>query len=257
MSSKKEQFKKSLIDLTKSDRFIPGIYNYCDRWCERCTMTNKCLVYAHEQEMKEDSANPETRDTSNKNFWDQIRLSFEVMFELIQEDAERLGIDLNNVPDSPIPDDIEYPVEKLANDYGFAIHNWLIANNDILIDKAEQMLLIHNNKNDAVKLADAWEVVQWYSFFISAKTHRAHFDLNERQNEKEDEYSVFSDNLGSAKIAIIAIDRSINALSALYTILKDQEDEILNFLSQLSVIKKQLLATFPEVELFKRPGFDD
>ncbi len=256
MDSKKERYKKSLADLAKSDRFIPGIYNYCDRWCERCILTNKCLVYAHEQEIKTDSGDPEANDMNNKKFWDQIRLSFEVMFEMIQEDAERLGIDLNNMPDLPLPEDVEYPVEKLANEYGFAMHNWLKENKEILNEKAEQIQLI-NNKTDAVKLADAWEVVQWYSFFISAKVHRAHFDLNERQNEKEDEDSVFSDNLGSAKIAIIAIDRSINALSVLYSVLKDQEDEILNFLARLSAIKKQMLVRFPTVDQFKRPGFDD
>lgn len=27
-------------------RFIPGIYNYCDRWCERCPLSNRCLTYA-------------------------------------------------------------------------------------------------------------------------------------------------------------------------------------------------------------------
>ena len=28
--------------------FISGIFNYCDRWCERCTMTIKCRQYAME-----------------------------------------------------------------------------------------------------------------------------------------------------------------------------------------------------------------
>ena len=28
------------------DGFIVGIFNYCDRWCERCPLTNRCRVFA-------------------------------------------------------------------------------------------------------------------------------------------------------------------------------------------------------------------
>lgn len=26
------------------DRFVPGIYNYCDRWCKRCPATAQCYL---------------------------------------------------------------------------------------------------------------------------------------------------------------------------------------------------------------------
>src|ERR1051325_2005352 len=34
------------------DRFIPGVYNYCDRWCERCRFNNRCLTHHVEQQRK-------------------------------------------------------------------------------------------------------------------------------------------------------------------------------------------------------------
>ncbi|MCB0550950.1 MAG: hypothetical protein KDD19_25495 [Phaeodactylibacter sp.] len=37
---------------------IPGIYNYCDRWCERCSFTSRCLLYAQEQELTEERPFP-------------------------------------------------------------------------------------------------------------------------------------------------------------------------------------------------------
>jgi hypothetical protein len=37
----------------------------------------------------------------------------------------------------------------------------------------------------------------------------------------------------------------------------ENEDDYLNFLSQLSQIKKLMLETFPTAMDFKRPGFDD
>ncbi len=32
------------------DRFILGIYNYCDRWCERCKFNSRCAIYHLEQQ---------------------------------------------------------------------------------------------------------------------------------------------------------------------------------------------------------------
>jgi len=36
------------IELPEGD-FIPGIYNYCNRWCERCLYTEKCRLFADEK----------------------------------------------------------------------------------------------------------------------------------------------------------------------------------------------------------------
>ena len=257
MPYKKEQYKKTLLDLAKSGRFIPGIYNYCDRWCERCTMTSKCLNFNHEKAMKEGNADTETNDMSNEKFWENLRLSFQVTLELLEEDAKRFGVDLNDLPDMEIKEPEEKPVEKLAKTYSRKMLKWLQANNENLKIKAEQLLIAGYDETRAVKFADAWEVVQWYSVFIAAKVHRAHFELDERLEDEEDKYNVFSDNLGSAKIAIIAIQRSIGALSAMYSAMPENEDDYLQFLSLLSKIKKLMLETFPTAMDFKRPGFDD
>ena len=50
---------------------IAGIYNYCDRWCERCTFTSRCAVYEDETGLS-----PEELDMSNKAFWDRIGENF-------------------------------------------------------------------------------------------------------------------------------------------------------------------------------------
>ena len=256
MESKKDKYKRTLFDLANSGKFVPGIYNYCDRWCERCTMSSKCLNYAQEKAMKEEATDPETNDISNEKFWESLRLSFQVTIELIEEDAKRFGIDLNDLPDVEIKEPKKKPVEILAKKYSTKIFKWLNANNDRLKQKAELLLLINQNEDLAVLFADAWEVVQWYSVFISAKVRRAHFDLDERVAEEDDVYDLMSDNLGSAKIAIIAIDRSMDALSAMYSVMPEDEDDYLSFLSLLSKIKKLMLDIFPDVMSFKRPGFD-
>lgn len=257
MESKKDKFRRTLMNLTDSGRFIPGIYNYCDRWCERCTLQHKCLTYAHEQEMKEESTNPETDLIDNENFWEQIQLSFEVTLDMISEDAKRLGISLDVQPCFEEQEYIETDAEKSARDYGHSIWSWLNANKEIINLKAGLLLQPSCNSASALQFSDAIEIVQWYCHFISAKVHRAHYDLDSRLQTENDESDVTSDNNGSAKIALIAINRSMEALTLLYPVMKEQEDDILCFLGQLSKIKKQMLVTFPAAMDFKRPGFDD
>ena len=58
--------KDRLKKLASEKRFIPGIYNYCDRWCERCPQTSHCLNFACSEE---EFADPETRDIENEAFW--------------------------------------------------------------------------------------------------------------------------------------------------------------------------------------------
>jgi hypothetical protein len=86
--------KKQIEKLAKDPRFIPGIYNYCDRWCERCAFTSRCMTYA----LSEDEFdNPELQDINNKVFWDKLHGIFEVTLEMVKEKAEEMGIDLNAI----------------------------------------------------------------------------------------------------------------------------------------------------------------
>ncbi len=88
-------------------------------------------------------------------------------------------------------------------------------------------------------------------FFIGVKTNRA------TSTTKLDDETDIYDSHGSTKIALIAINRSIEALSFLYEQIKEKEDDILDFLVSLSRIKKQLEKQFPKAWEFIRPGFDD
>ena len=84
----KEKMKK----LAKDKDHIPGIYNYCDRWCERCPFTTRCLNYALADQQFPD---PESRDMSNEKFWQNLSESFQAALDLLEEAAEREGIDLD------------------------------------------------------------------------------------------------------------------------------------------------------------------
>ena len=60
---------------------ITGTYNYCDRWCERCPLTSRCLVYASENESSE------SNDIRNADFWRTLSASLTEARELNFQDG--------------------------------------------------------------------------------------------------------------------------------------------------------------------------
>ena len=85
IEEKKERMKR----LAESDQYISGIYNYCDRWCERCTLRSRCFSFAMDPDLRTEDS-PRT-DPNNEEFWQGISESFGLAFELLQESAEKWG----------------------------------------------------------------------------------------------------------------------------------------------------------------------
>jgi len=105
-------------------------------------------------------------------------------------------------------------------------------------------------------IGDCFDIIQWYLFFMDAKLQRAlHGKMENEDWETENGYPKDSD--GSAKIALIAIERSSGAWAKLYELMPDSEDVSLKALSLLSQLKQNTTKEFPEAMQFKRPGFDD
>ena len=120
--------RRTLTELANNPDLISGIYNYCDRWCERCPLTSRCLVYATEQE---DDDSPESRDIHNEAFWRKLGSIFQETREMIAEWAREAGIDLTE------PDEEDearhhrkrqlvdnHPLTKAGKKYANAASDW-------------------------------------------------------------------------------------------------------------------------------------
>ena len=83
-----------LKELAGRPEFIPGIYNYCDRWCERCPMTARCMNYSMAEERFPDA---ESQDLENEEFWQTLSGTFKEAMALLREMAAAHGIDLDNI----------------------------------------------------------------------------------------------------------------------------------------------------------------
>jgi hypothetical protein len=66
-----------------------------------------------------------------------------------------------------------------------------------------------------------------------------------------------SDADGSAKIALIGMDRSIAAWAVILKSMPEQEKVILDFLVRLERLRRETERTFPKARAFVRPGFDE
>ena len=65
------------------------------------------------------------------------------------------------------------------------------------------------------------------------------------------------DSDGSAKIALIALDRSLAAWANLLRHFSEKENETLHLLAHLERLRRSLEAAFPAARAFIRPGFDE
>jgi hypothetical protein len=249
-------------------RNIAGIYNYCDRWCERCTFTSRCAVYEDESGLA-----PGELDIKNKAFWDRLGKNFMKAKVLLQKAAEHYGVDLDAAQEEMQAteqrkerikhESRQHPISVLSFEYSGLGREWLKTQPGMLdrLDALKTELTLGVESTDGAKketstIKDSLAVIQWYLAFIHVKLMRALMGkLTFAEKQEQDEFPRDFD--GSAKIALIAIERSMHAWSALFDILPDKEDDFLKILSLLEKIRAMVLNEFPKAPSFVRPGFDE
>ena len=233
--------RRNLTELANNPDLISGIYNYCDRWCERCPLTSRCLVYATEQE--EDNS-PESHDIRNEAFWRKLGAILHETREMIAKWAKDAGIDLT----APGAEDEarhqrkrqlidNHPLAKYGKKYANAASDWF--------REFDETLEVNESSEDAR------EVIQWYQYQIAVKTIRA---LSGRKEELEEDPR---DSNGSAKVALIGIDRSIAAWRMMQLSLPERAETIVPLILQLERLRHRLEKGFPDARSFVRPGFDE
>ena len=253
--------------------FIPGIYNYCDRWCERCPMTARCATFAIEQlqnENREDVEESVTED-STIDALGKLDELFRMTIRMIQQTAEEMGMDLKmEVTESDFEEDLGGNTSSLyllpeAKEYANEASKWFEHASEVelwpFLEKEWQDSINLNLPNrspvlDAEQTRDAFEIINWYQYQIQVKLQRAIRAL--RKVKKQDRGAEFerSDANGSAKVALIGLDRSIDAWAHFLKIIPEEQDTLLPILALLAKIRRKTEKLFPEARSFQRPGLD-
>ncbi len=261
--------KDKIEKLAQDSRYIKGIYNYCDRWCERCSQTSRCLNYAIGEEEFTDS---EMRDINNKAFWNKMSEIMQTTIEMINEMAASEGIDLEKMMDcSEYEKEEKYLDEVTENHEVCRLAMEYIKITDEWIDEVKDIFDADNRKDlyyelpyagedgfEDETLGDIVEIIQWYKPQIYVKLKRAVRGSIEEMNYDFDEQNQHArDSDGSAKVALIGIDRSIAAWGLMNRMFfKFHNHDTGKIIIHLDHLKKRVEKGFPDARSFMRPGFD-
>src|SRR5687767_3064172 len=256
--------RRSLTELARNPDLISGIYNYCDRWCERCPLTSRCLVYASE---KEDNDSAQTHDLANEAFWRKLGSIFQETRDMIAEWAREAGIDLTRADEEDDParrkrrrQQVDnHPLARAGKKYANDASDWFRdLDQTVEISDVRTVSCPSEPEQDSSEgLEDAREVIQWYQYQIAVKSMRA---LSARLDEQEADPSEdpwLQDSDGSAKVALIGIDRSIAAWRLMQLSLPEREVSIVPLILQLERLRHRVEKTFTYAREFVRPGFDE
>ena len=218
---------------------IEFISEYCDRWCERCSFTTRCDAYAVEAalgmcgDLKEalqlalgaPMAVGSSRPPAEFEFIKPKREEQRAFDSAIQAHTRRIK---------------ETPLTKNAMDIAVAEHRWLHEHSAI-------------RAGGDVVVQEAVTVVSRYSVFIGGKLARALHGRDSDADTRDD--PIQNDWTGSAKIALIAIERSQSAWQTIAEATGDGGAAALA--ASLARLGDDVEEAFPFARLFKRPGFDE
>ncbi len=229
--------------------YIDFISAYCDRWCERCAFTSRCSAYAIEVATAmcggdfEAGLELAVGRAATPDEGPQPRPDFD---PLIEEPSEAELARFRREEDARAERVGESHISTMATIAGVLAHRWLDDHRERVVAGAD------------IVVRDAIETIAWDCYLIAAKLHRAlrGRDAAERGEEwADDDHPVQNDWNGSAKVALISIERSLIAWE---TIAKATGDsEAAQQADRLVDLRDAVDLEFPDARKFVRPGFDD
>jgi hypothetical protein len=213
---------------------------------------------------------PETSDIDNAAFWESLGETFNETLDLLKDMAGELGIDLDALTAESdeafrFSDDTDTVVHLLphtSKTYSTMVDRWFgpfenlpdntsdCSETDTGLDPAQTL-----PEADIAAFREAAEVVRWYQYQIHIKLKRA---LDSHRDEKAwglDELP--RDSEGSAKVALVGIDRSISAWGKISAVFPCRREDTLSILGFLKRLRDRVEKEFPGARSFVRPGFDD
>jgi len=224
---------------------IDFISSYCDRWCERCSMTNRCSAFT-----------AMTAVAMCGDVGDGLELAFGRGADDNALSQAPLVVELLDAHMSPEEESIwsreedqrrerieATPIMQTAKKFMHVAHPWLMAHHDTL-----------SSGDDIVR--EALEIAIHDFMFIRMKLHRA-LDGKDRRatDEAVGEDPVQNDWNGSAKAALISMVRSADAWSIIASATGMETPAMLA--SQLIDLRPEVEEAFPDAWTFRRPGFDE
>ncbi|WP_251620305.1 hypothetical protein [Odoribacter lunatus] len=265
--------KKELKGL-EENRFVPGIYNFCDKWCEKCTKQTVCLNYVLGERMEQKLGRRLTfkdLNTTGEDTWGDLNDIFDSTYEVLCEVAKEKGVDVEGIfeieevekklwqrvyEDEQEEDELDdsSPVFDVIREcliYESLCDTCLEAVFGILDEQEWKEGMVEEQET-----GDALDKINWYLDVIQIKMRRALLIQQEyREGDCECEIEE-KDYNGSAKVALIGIESSARAWEVLKKYCPALEKEIIHIQTILQQLVRDIEKYFPKARSFRRPGFD-
>ena len=217
------------------DGFIVGIFNYCDRWCERCPLSSRCRLFATLAEIE-----PGNGPLNEPRIVRERRRLTSQMIEMHAE-VEELGAKALPKPGERIgrlPADLE---PATGPDPDVVAHGAELQN---------RIRALELSANPTVRLAI--ETIRYFSLFVPIKMMRALSQVARRGPGEPQ-----SDANGSAKAALMGLDRMESAWRTLIDTHHFPASAAAPFLAEIARMRRNVHRALPDAHKFVRPGFDE
>lgn len=227
---------------------IGSIFNYCDRWCERCAFTTRCGLFAievatgmcggdHTAGMALAASPPPPMTPEEER---QREALIDAMNACEPTDAE---VEAYARQEAVRQERLEEtPAVTASIQAALLMKAWLSSHEEI-------------EGGLSARAADALAIARWDRHLIPVKLLRALRGRDEHVNGE----SVWDDPIqndwnGTAKLTLLCIRRSIHAWDVLAEELRDPDAKAAA--DQLRGLQREVEMAFPSAERFVRPGFD-
>ncbi len=199
--------------------------------------------------MEIDLKSSTTLETKNKNW--PTRTMWEMDEIMVEEERIRQRVE-------------KHPLIQAAKAYIDMANDWFefehgqerLASGPVLLVEPE--LVAMTSRRSAEECRDAVEMIRWYLFFISRQDPaRVALDWRAKRSDPDFWADMPRDSDGTAKIALIAIDRSTGAWATLMNAYPERRTMTLPILALLTRLRHDLEVEFPAAWAFIRPGFDE
>ena len=227
---------------------IDFISEYCDRWCERCAFTSRCSAYAvqaalamcegdFEAAIELAVGAPRPRNEAEGRTGHGERLAD---YYATEQELAAIGREMEDreerIEESPLTTDAVV-MSTLAGQ---------------CLKKHLKPLEDHNDRS----VREALEIASWDYHLIAAKLHRALSGHDQADGDDSIETDpIQNDWNGSAKVALLSMDRSIAAWTTIAIATGDPDAAAIAH--RLQALLLDVERTFPHARKFVRPGFDE
>jgi len=225
------------------------------------------MSYAFDRDAGGDPAAAPAADSPE--FWQKMQATFDNILEMVRDMAREYGVNLEALDSEEIKREQERerdavkarPLVQAAMDYARQVNAWFEQEIDGMVRYGKEMVkLVEMGAGDGaprarvIAMQSAVESIRWYQHLIGAKLSRGYHGRLTDDEAAADARQRDSD--GSVKVALMAIDRSIESWNVIGQLFPDKWDDLLTLLAALERLRKGAEQEFPAARAFVRPGFD-